>query len=61
MAIETRRQTYYLGEQFHDPEWWDEWLERNRKKKMRVLSKRLREQEWHKFKKTLSSKYFRLF
>jgi hypothetical protein len=61
MAIETSRQTYYSAQQFHNPEWWEEWLEQNRKKKMRVLARRLREQQWFKFKKAVSSQCSRLF
>jgi hypothetical protein len=61
MAVETGRQTYYSVEQFHNPEWWEGWLEKNRKKKMRILYRRLREQQWHEFQKTISSNYSRLF
>jgi hypothetical protein len=32
-------------ENFDDPDWWDTWLRKNLKKKMRAFSKRLKHLE----------------
>ncbi len=45
MTIEFNGQTYYSMENFDNPDWWDKWLRKNLKKKVRAFSKRLKQME----------------
>jgi hypothetical protein len=45
MTMEANGQSYYSMDYYDDPEWWDKWLRRNLKKKVRAFSRRMKQEE----------------
>jgi hypothetical protein len=42
MNVEINRQTYYTTQNFYNPDWWDKWVRKNLKKKIKLLSKKVK-------------------
>jgi len=42
MNVEINGENYYTMENFFNPTWWDKWLRNNLKKKIRLLSKKVK-------------------
>jgi hypothetical protein len=40
MNVETNGEIYYPMENFFNPKWWDKWLGKNLKKKVKLFSKK---------------------
>jgi hypothetical protein len=40
MDVEINGDTYYTMENFYKPDWWNKWLSKNLKKKLRLFSKK---------------------
>jgi len=43
MNIEIDGRTYYATQNYYNPDWWDEWLKKNLKKKVRLFSKTVKQ------------------
>ena len=43
MNVEINGSTYRTTQIYYDPNWWDEWLRKNSKKKLKLFSKTVKQ------------------